>query len=255
MTEWRQSWKICNSSSRPVCLRTEWGTFNVFGSEARWEKKVSSVSWETFFFCLFQDTSELFSLGYFWTHLVNDCSATWISWLLLFFFFPFYTWFYLSILALLPVCGKIRIRDILHWCDWNLWGIIVIKLIFRHVLADSYHATLLFFLNRPSRKLSSASKYSLSTDGNLACGHFIDLKGRCFTKLNWNCLNSNTVNKKNPSFPPPSPPPSTLKNQSSQMSVAVNAKIRGKIGKSRALKVYDQTCIHIYIIPHLCFSH
>lgn len=80
------------------------------------------------------------------------------------------------------------------------------------------------FLNRPSRKLSPASKHKLSTDGNLACSHFIDLKGRCFSKLNWNCLNSNTVNKKKPSFPPCLPSCPSLKNQSNAMSKAVNVK-------------------------------
>jgi len=38
------------------------------------------------------------------------------------------------------------------------------------------------------------------------------------------------------------------------MSKAVNAKVMGKIGKSRALRVHDQTCIHIYSISHLYFS-
>lgn len=146
---------------------------------------------------------------------------TWVSWI-----------YFLSV-------GKFRIGERLHWCDWNLWDIIVTKLRFRHMLAERYHTTLLFFLNRPSRKLSSASKHKLSTDGNLACGHFIDLKGRCFTKFNWNCLNSNTINRKNPSFSPRSLPPSAFKNQSSQMSKAVSAKVRGKIRRSRALKVYD----------------
>lgn len=38
------------------------------------------------------------------------------------------------------------------------------------------------------------------------------------------------------------------------MSKAVNAQVRGEIGKSGALRAYDQTCIHIYSISPLCLS-
>lgn len=92
-----------------------------------------------------------------------------------------------------------------------------------HVSRELSHSTD-SFLNRPGRKLSPASKHKLSTDGNLACSHFIDLKGRCFSKLNWNCLNSNTVNKKKPSFPSCLPSFPSLINQSNPMSKAVNVK-------------------------------
>lgn len=102
-----------------------------------------------------------------------------------------------------------------------------------HISEEFSHYTA-FFLNRSSRKLCPASKHKLSTDGSLACSHFIDLKGRCFSKLNWNCLNSNTVNKKKPSFPPHLPSFPSLTNQGNPMSKAVNGKRQNrKVGSCR----------------------
>lgn len=124
---------------------------------------------------------------------------------------------------------------------------VVTELTFRHASKEPSRYTA-FFLNRSSRKLSLASKYAFSTDGNLACSHFIDLKGRCFSKLNWSCLTTNTLYKKQP---PSTPTP--LKNQGIHMSKSLN--VKGKGQKRKALRAYvcSVLCSHLLHFPSLFF--
>lgn len=140
---------------------------------------------------------------------------------------------------------KIIVWVILHWCNWNFFqDVVVTELTFRHASREPSRYTA-FLLNRSSRKLSLASKYAFSTDGNLACSHFIDLKGSCFSKLNWSCLTTNTLYKKQP---PSTPTP--LQNQGIQMSKSLN--VKGK-GQNRKVRSFKSVCMFRLLFTSIAF--